>query len=85
MTVDGEIHHSEKRVSIHILLLADLTHRLVAEAETYPEASQTLQQVVVVPYQEYHLVVGLIHFLILHRLVYLKRFLKRGGCYHKPP
>ena len=66
VTVDGIVHHGQEGIGIHALILAHLFHGLVTEPEVDAEASQTLQEVIVVGNQTDHLIVGLIHFLISH-------------------
>ena len=67
IAVYREVHHSKKRICVHILIFTNLTHRLVAEAEIYAKPAKALQYVIVVGNQRYHLVVGFIHLVIFHR------------------
>ena len=65
--VDGKVDHCQERVGVHAIALASLPHRFVTKAQADAEAAQSLQQVVVVADERYHLVLGLIYLLILHR------------------
>ncbi len=68
ISVDGQIYHCKKCISIYSVVLAYLLHGLVAESKIYPETSQRLQQIVIVLYERYHLVACLIYLLLLHIL-----------------
>ena len=66
-TVDEEIGGGQKGVAVHVLFVAHLLHRLVAEAKAYAKRCQTLQHAVVVADEVNHLVVGLVEFDLFHR------------------
>ena len=66
IAIDGEVDYGEEGVGVNVVILAGFLNGLVAEAQVDAKASQHLQEVVVIAYQRYHLVVGLVHLLISH-------------------
>ena len=67
--IDGEVDHCQERVGVDMIVVTGLLYGLVAEAQTDTETAQRLQEVVVVADKRDHLVIGLVHFLIFHRLL----------------
>ena len=66
VTINRKVHHRKECICIYMLFLAHLTYCLVAKTKADAEAAKALQKVVVVPDKRNHLVLGLIHFLLLH-------------------
>ena len=66
VTINRKVHHGKEGVGIHVLLIADFPYRLVAESQVDAEATQALQDIVIVSNDADHLVVSLIHLLIFH-------------------
>ena len=66
IAIDGEVDHREEGVSVHALIFAHLSDRLVAKTQVDAKRTKTLEDIVVVAYDGDQLVVSLIHFLILH-------------------
>lgn len=60
--INGEVDHSQESGRVDMLLLADLTHRLVAEAQADTEGTEALQYIVVVADDGNQLVVRFIDF-----------------------
>ena len=67
--VDGKVNHSQKRIGIHPIHLARLSHRLVAKAQIDAKAAQRLQYAVIVLDKRYHLILRFIHLQILHHSI----------------
>ena len=42
VSVDGEVHHRQKGIGVHLLVFAHFAHRLVAETQVYSKASESL-------------------------------------------
>ena len=66
VTINCKVHHRKECICVYMLFLAHLTYCLITKTEADAEAAKALQKVVVVPDKRNHLVLGLIHFLLLH-------------------
>ena len=71
VTIYRKVHHGKEGVGIHVLFVADFPYRLVAESQVDAEATQALQDIVIVSNDADHLVVSLIHLLIFHLVLSL--------------
>ena len=71
VTIYCKVYHSKEGVGIHVLLFADFPYRLVAESQVDAEATQALQDIVIVSNDADHLVFSLIHLLIFHLVLSL--------------
>ena len=58
--INGEVHHRQEGVGVHMIVLTGLAYRLVAESQADAEAAQRLQQVVIITDERHHLIVWLV-------------------------
>ena len=66
IAVDGEVDDGKEGVGVNVLVFAHLFDGLVAKSQIDAKRAKALKDIVVVAYDGYQLVVGLIHFLIFH-------------------
>ena len=71
IAIDGEIHHNQEGVGVHIVVITSLTNRFIAKPQVDAKCAQHLQEVVVIANEVDHLVVGLIHLQLLHNIIVL--------------
>ena len=66
-----EIHDTKKGVRVYLLFFADFFHRFVSETQIDSEATECLQQAIIISDDGYHFIIRFIHFLISHDVTYL--------------